>query len=40
MRDVSKLGLREDKSPLARGTVVKGWEAFNIHDKDKVTDRF
>ena len=38
VRDVSKLGLREDKSLLARATVAKGWEAVSIHDKDKVAD--
>ena len=39
MRDVSKLGLREEESLLAMGTVAKSWEAVNIHDKDKVADK-
>ena len=35
------LGLREEESLLAMamGTVAKGWEAVNIHDKNKVADK-
>ena len=36
---MSKLGLSEDKSLLARVTVAKGWDAVSIHDKDKVADK-
>ena len=38
VRNMFKMGLREDKSLLAMGTVAKGWEAVNINKKDKVAD--